>query len=151
MSDRIVPNTIVTLCGSTRFREAFEQANAKETLCGRIVLGVGVFNGRSLAQADDSATANDPFAHYTDADKEQIKRKLDLLHLRKIMLSDEILVLNVGGYYGESTTREIAFAFVENKRIRWLVEPEDDIELCAQAVARFASDPLFVDARGFRR
>lgn len=97
---------IVCLYGSTRFSEAFAQVNLKETLAGRIVLSIGC-NMKS------------------DADLEQVgmhidKEELDLLHLFKIDLADEILVLNVGGYIGESTRNEILYAQNHNKKIRYL-------------------------------
>lgn len=100
--------TIVCLCGSTRFGQAFHEANLKETLAGRIVLSIGV---------DTKSDADLLLAgELTQDDKE----RLDELHLRKIDLADEILVLNVGGYIGQSTAREIAYAIDHNKPIRWL-------------------------------
>jgi hypothetical protein len=98
--------TIVCLCGSTRFSEAFHQANLDETLAGRIVLSIGCD-----FKSDDALGL-------TEADKE----RLDELHLRKIDLADEILVLNVGDYVGVSTAREIIYANEHGKRIRWLEE-----------------------------
>ncbi len=100
--------TVVTLCGSGRFREAFEQAEFDETLAGRIVLTIGC-NTKDIARTPDL---------------EHHKPMLDELHLRKIDLSDEILVLNVGGYVGESTRREIEYAKNTNKRVRWLEAPD---------------------------
>lgn len=97
--------TIVTLCGSTRFRDAYAKAYREESLAGKIVLSVGV-----LFHADDeSLRANGPE-----------KVALDVLHFRKIEISDEILVLNVGGYIGESTMNEINYAKKLGKRIRYL-------------------------------
>lgn len=83
---------IITLCGSTRFREKFNDINRQLTFIGVIVLAPGVFGG-----AGDELT-------------EAEKVALDELHLRKIDLSDEICVINVGGYIGESTRREIEYA-----------------------------------------
>ncbi len=98
--------TIVGLCGSTRFSEAFRQFNLKETLAGNIVLSIGCeWHG-------------DQALGLTEADKE----RLDELHLRKIDLADEILVLNVGDYIGLSTRNEIAYAKQHGKRIRYLEE-----------------------------
>lgn len=95
------------LCGSVRFIETFAQANMRETLAGKIVLSVGL----SLKHVD-------PF--WADqAELDQIKLDLDELHKRKIDLADEILVLNVGGYYGDSTRCEIAYARQTNKLVRW--------------------------------
>lgn len=49
-----------------------------------------------------------------------IKTMLDELHKRKIDLSDEILVLNVGGYIGESTRSEINYAEAHGKPVKYL-------------------------------
>lgn len=99
---------IVCLCGSTRFRGAFEQAMKDETLDGRIVLTVGMFG------------------HQEGIDMEgPIKRMLDELHLRKIDLADEVLFLNVDDYVGPSTLRELEYATSKGKRVRFL-EPHFD-------------------------
>jgi hypothetical protein len=100
---------IVTLCGSTRFSEAFQDANLYETLAGRIVLSIGI-----NTKSDEDLIR---------AGVEINKGALDTLHLWKIDEADEILVLNVDGYVGQSTTREIQYAHMTNKPIRWL-EPE---------------------------
>ena len=100
---------IVCLCGSTRFYRAFDDANLQETLAGRIVLSVGCYT-RSDAELG--------IAHDSDT-----KAKLDELHLRKIDLADDVLVLNVGGYIGESTANELAYAVAHGKGLRFL-EPE---------------------------
>lgn len=102
--------TIVCLCGSTRFKDAFSKAQFDETMAGHIVLTIG-----TAWHSDEEL-----FAEYTEHEKQIIKATLDVLHLKKIDLADEILVLNVGGYYGESTTREIIYADSLGKRIRWL-------------------------------
>ena len=60
------------------------------------------------------------------------KVKLDELHLRKIDLADEVLILNVGGYIGESTGRELAYARQHGKTIRFL-EPESSAESAESA------------------
>lgn len=105
--------TIVCLCGSTRFTAAYEHANLEETLAGRIVLTIGC----------NLHSAPELIADMPPKTVERIKRQLDELHLRKIDLADEILVLNVGGYIGESTRCEIAYAQGQGKRIRWLEPP----------------------------
>ncbi len=99
--------TIVCLCGSTRFGEAFREANLQETLAGKIVLSIGC------------EWHSDQALHLTSDDKE----RLDKLHLRKIDLADEVFILNVGGYVGESTQREIEYAWRAGKLISWLVDP----------------------------
>lgn len=102
--------TIVCLCGSTRFKDAFTDAQLNETLAGRIVLTIGC-NMRSDAEI---------FSGLSDAALRLVKAKLDVLHFAKIDLADEILVLNVGGYIGESTEREIEYAKMRGKRVRYL-------------------------------
>lgn len=94
--------TIVTLCGSTRFREEFEAANRDETLAGRIVISVGLYGHLEGLDMDGPT-----------------KTMLDQLHLRKIDASDEILVINKNGYIGESTRREIAYAEANGKSVRY--------------------------------
>ena len=94
--------TIVCLCGSTRFVELFRYVNQRETLAGKIVLAPGCFQGDAVLEMVPG-----------------VKRRLDALHLHKIALADEILVVNVGGYIGESTRQEIAYARQQGKRVRW--------------------------------
>ena len=95
---------IVTLCGSTRFKEQFLETQKRLTLGGYIVISVGLF-GHS---GDD------------DVWKPGVKEMLDDMHLRKIDLADEIFVINVDGYIGESTKREIAYAEKTGKTIKYL-------------------------------
>jgi hypothetical protein len=102
---------IVCLCGSTRFLEAFQQANLTETLGGKIVLSIGC-----NTKSDTDLMAAGELT-------EDLKRQLDELHKRKIDLADEILVLNVGGYVGDSTRSEIEYAIESGKSVRWL-EPD---------------------------
>jgi hypothetical protein len=102
---------IVCLCGSTRFYREFQQANYDETFKGNIVLSVG-FYPHAQKQAHGENVGCTP----------ELKTKLDLLHLRKIDLADEIFVLNVGGYVGDSTANEIAYVLSQGKIIRW-IEP----------------------------
>ena len=95
---------IVCLCGSTRFSDAFREANLRETLAGRIVLSIG------CDFKSDDAQGLEPEA----------KERLDELHKRKIDLADEILVLNIGGYIGESTRSEIDYTIAHGKPVRYL-------------------------------
>jgi len=103
------PN-IVCICGSTRFHEAFARAQNEETIAGNIVLTVG-----SYLHSDD-----EQFANMNPAALRLLKAKLDVLHLHKILMCDEVLVLNVGGYIGESTEREVVFAQSTGKPVRYL-------------------------------
>jgi hypothetical protein len=105
--------TVVCLCGSTRFYDAWQRANYEETMAGRIVLMVG-FYPHSQNQAHGEQIGCTP----------EQKIALDELHMRKIYLADEILVLNVENYIGQSTAREIAYATEQGKRVRYL-EPTE--------------------------
>ena len=95
---------VVTLCGSNRFKEQFMETQKRLTLDGCIVISVGLF-GHS---GDD------------DVWKPGVKEMLDDMHLRKIDMADEIFVINVGGYIGESTKREIAYAEQKGKKVNYL-------------------------------
>ena len=97
---------VITLCGSTRFKEEFLEAQKRLTLDGNIVISVGLF-GHS---GDDEVWT------------EGVKDMLDRQHLAKIDLADEIFVINVGGYIGDSTRREIAYAEFKGKTISYLEE-----------------------------
>jgi hypothetical protein len=101
--------TITVLCGSTRFLEAFQRANLRLTLLGHIVLSIG---------CDTKSDVELALAGVVGADA---KPALDELHKRKIDLADEVLVLNVGGYIGESTRSEIEYAEKLGKPIDYLV------------------------------
>jgi hypothetical protein len=105
---------IVCLCGSTRFHEAFMRANYEETMAGRIVLSVGFFMHRPDT-AHGEALGCTP----------EQKVALDVLHKQKIDLADEVLILNVGGYVGESTRSELEHARAQGKPVRWLEKPQD--------------------------
>lgn len=101
---------IVCLCGSTRFSQAFQDANFNETLAGRIVLTIGC----------DMKSDNELFNAMSQSELDAVKTRLDALHLAKIDLADEILVLNVDGYIGQSTRRELEYAQSIDKGIRYL-------------------------------
>ena len=100
---------IVCLCGSTRYWEAFRDVGLDLTMAGIIVLSIGI-------AAPDSMVLAHPDS---DQGKAQ-KAMLDTLHKAKIDLADEILVLNVDGYIGDSTRGEIAHAVKRGKPIKWL-------------------------------
>ncbi len=109
------PPKVVCLCGSTRFMDEFFRTGWKETLRGRIVLSVGV------VVRDGEAGAQLPNDHL--GEHFGVKDLLDELHFRKIDLADNILVLNVGGYIGASTQREMAYAMATDTPVHFL-EPD---------------------------
>ena len=97
---------VITLCGSTRFKEQFLEAQKRLTLEGNIVISVGLF-GHS---GDDEVWAPGT------------KEMLDNMHKRKIDMADAIYVINVGGYIGSSTKSEIEYALKNGKRVLYLEE-----------------------------
>ena len=99
---------VITLCGSTRFKDAFLEAQKRLTLEGNIVISVGLF-GHS---GDDEVWT------------EGIKEMLDDMHRSKIDMADEIYVINVRGYIGSSTRGEIEYAKATGKTVNYL-EPID--------------------------
>ena len=96
-------NMKITLCGSARFEQEFHEWNEKLTLAGHTVYGLAVY----------PSSKNGDKNWYGDANKQT----LDLVHLSKIEESDAIVVLNVGGYVGDSTRREIEWARIRNKKV----------------------------------
>jgi hypothetical protein len=101
---------IVCLCGSCRFKAEFNQVEFDETAAGRIVLTTG-------RNTKDGTR---------DVDWSHLRPMRDELHKRKIDLADEVLVLNVGGYIGDSTRSEIEYAKAHGKPIRYLEPPADE-------------------------
>ncbi|MFB8247374.1 hypothetical protein ACFC5X_20310 [Streptomyces sp. NPDC055952] len=98
---------IVALCGSTQYWDALAEANLYETAAGRIVLAPGC----NLKQ---------PHPLWADPDRAaRLKQQLDTLHRQKIDLADEVLIVNPGGYIGDSTRSEIDYARRLGKPIRY--------------------------------
>lgn len=95
---------IITLCGSTKFKQEFTQVQKDLTMEGNIVISVGLFG-----HSGDNEV-------WTDG----MKIMLDDMHKRKIDLSDEIFVINVGGYIGSSTKSEIEYAMKTQKKVNYL-------------------------------
>lgn len=104
---------VITLCGSTRFKNAFLEAQKKLTLEGNIVISVGLFG-----HAGDSEV----WEGMSEDTLTRTKIMLDDMHKRKIDMADEIFVINVGGYIGQSTASEIAYARSAGKTVRYLEE-----------------------------
>lgn len=102
---------VITLCGSTRFKDAFIEAQKELTLAGNIVISVGLFGHAG----DSEVWENMPEDTLT-----QTKEMLDDMHKRKIDMADEIYVINVGGYIGSSTRSEIEYAIATGKSVNYL-------------------------------
>lgn len=94
---------VITLCGSTKFKDDFEQVNRLLTLQGHVVISLGFFEQNEGVELTE----------------EQIEL-FKTIHFKKIDLSDEIFVIDVNGYIGQSTKGEIAYAKSKGKTIRYL-------------------------------
>lgn len=97
---------VITLCGSTKFKDEFMHVQKELTLAGNIVLSVGVF---CHTEENSDEWANNG-----------MKAMLDDMHKKKIDMADEIFVINKNGYIGKSTRSEINYAIATNKRIRYM-------------------------------
>ena len=95
---------VITLCGSTKFKDEFLREQKRLSLAGNIVISVGLF-GHS---GDDEV--------WTEGTKEM----LEDMHKRKIDMADEIFVINKGGYIGSSTKSEIEYAIKTNKKVNYM-------------------------------
>lgn len=104
---------VITLCGSTRFKDRFMEVQKHLTLEGNIVISVGLFG---------HSGDNEVWENMDEGTLTKTKEMLDDMHKRKIDMSDEIYVINVGGYIGDSTRSEIEYARATGKPVRYLEE-----------------------------
>lgn len=101
---------VITLCGSTKFKEDFIRMQRELTLKGYVVISVGLFG-----HAD---------GEYQTVLTEEVKEMLDDMHLQKIDMAEAIYVINPGGYIGSSTRKEIEYAKMKGKQIMYLEQVE---------------------------
>ena len=97
---------VITLCGSTKFKDDFMREQKRLSLEGNIVISVGMFG-----HSGDVEVFNDG-----------VKEMLDDMHKRKIDMADEIFVINKDGYVGSSTKSEIEYAIKTNKKVVYMEE-----------------------------
>lgn len=102
---------VITLCGSTRFKDEFLEAQKRLTLEGNIVISVGLFS-----HAGDSEV----WEGMDEGTLTKTKEMLDDMNKQKTDLADEIFVINVGDYIGSSTRSEIEYAKATGKTINYL-------------------------------
>ena len=102
---------VITLCGSTKFKDEYMRVQKELTLKGYIVLTVGLFG-----HSGDSEV----WENMDEGTLTKTKEMLDDMYKRKIDMSDEIFVINVGGYIGQSTKSEIEYAISNNKKVSYL-------------------------------
>lgn len=91
---------VVCLCGSTRFKDEYMEAQRRLTMEGWIVISVGLFG-------------------HADGEElhPEMKETLDEMHLRKIDMAERVHIINANLYIGESTQREIKYATFKKKSI----------------------------------
>jgi hypothetical protein len=99
---------VITLCGSTKFEAEFAEVNQRLTMEGCVVISLGMFSLPDLPGYDWTADSSD------------LKGRLGGVHLQKIRMADEVYIVDPGGYVGESTRREIAYAESLGKPVRYL-------------------------------
>ena len=104
---------IITLCGSTRFKDEFMETQKRLTLKGNIVISVGLFG---------HSGDNEVWESMDEGTLTKTKEMLDDMHKRKIDMADELFVINVDGYIGSSTRSEIEYAQATGKPVRYLEE-----------------------------
>lgn len=102
---------VITLCGSTKFKEEFYEVQKRLTLEGNIVISVGLFGHSGDSEVWDGMD---------EGTLSKTKEMLDDMHKRKIDMADGIYVINVGGYIGESTRSEIEYAKALGKAVDYL-------------------------------
>ena len=95
---------VITLCGSTKFKDEFLREQKRLSLEGNIVISVGLFG-----HSGDGEVWNDG-----------VKEMLDDMHKRKIDMADEIFVINKDGYIGASTRSEIDYAIATGKKVVYM-------------------------------
>lgn len=111
LKNKLEEMNVITLCGSTKYKNEFLMVNKWLTLQGNIVISVSMFG---------------------HVDKEPLLQSekiiLDAIHKGKIDLANEIFVVNVNGYIGGSTKSEIEYADSKGKKIRFLTDEKNEFE-----------------------
>ena len=98
---------VITLCGSTKFKDEFLREQKRLSLEGNIVISVGLFS-----HSGDNEV-------WTEGTKEM----LDDMLRRKIDMADEVFIINKDGYIGSSTKGEIEYAIKTNKVVKYMEPP----------------------------
>lgn len=102
---------VITLCGSTKFKDEFMKVQRDLTLKGNIVLSLGIFG---------NSTDSDIFDNMDEETLLKTHEMLVDIHKQRIDMSDEIFVINVGGYIGKNTNSEIEYAIKKGKKVNYL-------------------------------
>ena len=102
---------VITLCGSTKFKEDFMRCQKELTLHGNIVISVGLFG---------HSGDNEVWENMSEGELTKTKLMLDDMHKRKIDMADEIVVINKNGYIVGSTKSEIEDVIKPNKKVNYM-------------------------------
>ena len=102
---------VVTLCGSTKFKDDFLYAQEELSLKGCIVISVGLF-GHADGKFQTVITP-------------EVKSMLDDMHKRKIDMADYMYVINRNDYIEKSTQSEIQYAKATGKDVVYMFEHSD--------------------------
>ena len=112
---------VVALVGSSKFKDTILEMGKEYNLRGIVAIHSDVFTG----------------ADGYEISEEQVELCIENGHTR-IDMADEVVVVNLDGYFGESTTGEIAYALMTNKPVKYLVEPENPVKI----IKLFVSFPM---------
>ena len=115
----------ITLCGSLKFEDLYHQWNKVLTLAGHVVYSVSVFPSIEKEK------------NWYDDDQ---KTLLDLVHLEKIRNSDAVVILNKGGYVGESTMRELLYARMIGRQVFWHSKGDTELPKLTELLATHLID-----------
>ena len=90
---------VVTLCGSLMFKKEFEKIKEKLEALGFLVY-TPIF--------------------FENSEHKPPMEELTMIHEKKIDLADVVFIVNVNGYVGKDTRKEIQYAEKQNKNIVYL-------------------------------
>lgn len=93
-------NKIVTICGSMKFIDKMKEVATRLEIENKYIVIQCVYTNDKL--------------------NEEEQQILSELHYKKINISDAIYVVNVNGYIGSSTIKEIQYAKTLGKEIMYL-------------------------------
>ena len=110
--------TIITLCGSSRFCAEMAILAWEFEKGGAIALGLHLLPHDYCVEQGMIPDADGNIHHI--GEQEGVEQQMDALHFKKIEMADSIFIVNIGGYIGSSTAREIAYAKHLGKRISYL-------------------------------
>ena len=111
---------IITLCGSSRFCAEMAVLAWEFEKGGCIALGLHLLP-QGYCEAKGMVPDADGNVHHI-GEQEGVEDAMDALHFKKIEMCDSVFIVNVDGYIGSSTAREIAYAEHLGKPITYLTD-----------------------------